>query len=320
MAGSYKKIDYRLRPAKHVERSLFAECFKKSTFHQLDGYQYVGMGSLYFSDFRLFHKALGISKLISIELNKHHKERFDFNKPFSCIQMMYGHTNTELQKIDWSGPALVWMDYDNALSAEMITDVRFLFRILRPGSFFAISVNATALHNPNDQQESGLDRLSEAVGRDRVPVGLKPSDLGRKGTSDAYRTIIIAEIESALNLRNQSNIENRQVAFEQVFHIRYADGAPMLTIAGFLLDSDQVATFNNGAIVSEPYYRSGAEHLSIDVPTLTSKEVLELERIAPLGEAEINEFENPISAPEKDVKNYLRNYRFLPSYLPVDLS
>ena len=66
MAASYRKIDYRVRPAKAVERKMFVEILRKlSEFGRLEGYRYVGLGSLYFSDFKLFHRVLGFDSMIS---------------------------------------------------------------------------------------------------------------------------------------------------------------------------------------------------------------------------------------------------------------
>src|SRR2546421_725771 len=86
LKSSGEKIDYRLRPAKSIERKMFAEAFRKlSEFGRLDAYRYVGMGSFYFSDFILFHRLLGLRQMISIEGedDPSKQERFTFNLPFS---------------------------------------------------------------------------------------------------------------------------------------------------------------------------------------------------------------------------------------------
>ncbi len=61
MKPSYEKIHYGLRPAKNIERKMMCECFwRLSAFHPVHNYRYIGFGSVYFSDFLLFHKVLGI--------------------------------------------------------------------------------------------------------------------------------------------------------------------------------------------------------------------------------------------------------------------
>lgn len=63
-------VGYSLRPAKHVERRILCDAFRRrSKFASVESYQYVGFGSVWFSDFSLFHRQLGIGKMISIERN-----------------------------------------------------------------------------------------------------------------------------------------------------------------------------------------------------------------------------------------------------------
>src|SRR5688572_20955159 len=94
MAGSYERINYGLRPAKSIERKMLCEAFRRlSEFGSVESYVYIGFGSTYFSDFNLFHKQLGIRNMISLEKDKNNKARFEFNRPFKCITIEYGHSN-----------------------------------------------------------------------------------------------------------------------------------------------------------------------------------------------------------------------------------
>ena len=68
MTASFRKIDYRVRPAKHAERMMMCEAFARlGAFDELPSYQYVGLGSVYFVDFLLFHRILGIRDMVNIE-------------------------------------------------------------------------------------------------------------------------------------------------------------------------------------------------------------------------------------------------------------
>ena len=68
MPGTFKKIDYRLRPAKHAERVMLVDLFRRMRFAPIETYQYIGFGSVAFVDFRMVHKELGIKGLVSIEV------------------------------------------------------------------------------------------------------------------------------------------------------------------------------------------------------------------------------------------------------------
>ena len=87
MAPSYRAIDYSLRPAKTIERRMLCEAFRHlHPFERPERYSYVGMRSIYFSDFHLFHRARGISDMVSIEKDAYAEECLNFNLPYNCIK------------------------------------------------------------------------------------------------------------------------------------------------------------------------------------------------------------------------------------------
>ncbi|RMG75351.1 MAG: hypothetical protein D6711_06830, partial [Chloroflexi bacterium] len=64
MPSSSRKINYGLRPAKHIERKMLIEIFRRlSEFGSVESYRYIGFGALYFNDFYQFHKYLGIQNM-----------------------------------------------------------------------------------------------------------------------------------------------------------------------------------------------------------------------------------------------------------------
>ena len=61
-------INYQIRPNKNVERKLFLEMFRRLDDRlDITQYRYVGLGGLWFADFSLFHRRLGLTDLTSIE-------------------------------------------------------------------------------------------------------------------------------------------------------------------------------------------------------------------------------------------------------------
>ena len=56
-------MNYLFRPAKNIERKMLCEALSRlSIISDVKHYQYVGFSSVYFADFSLFHKQLGIQK------------------------------------------------------------------------------------------------------------------------------------------------------------------------------------------------------------------------------------------------------------------
>ncbi len=93
---SFRQFDYRLRPNKGAERKMLIEAFRRLNFFEpVKNYRYVGFGSTTFADFILIHRALNITDMISIEKRTDYQARFDFNKPFDCVDMKYG-TSSEI--------------------------------------------------------------------------------------------------------------------------------------------------------------------------------------------------------------------------------
>ena len=114
--ASYEFVNYRLRTAKGTERKMLCEVMRRlSVFGPVEQYSYVGFGSIYFTDFLLFHKVLGFQEMHSIEAEAKPSEdpliqnRFEFNKPYSCVKIHYGRASERLPDIEWKQKkAAVW--------------------------------------------------------------------------------------------------------------------------------------------------------------------------------------------------------------------
>ena len=106
MAGSSISVNYNIRPCKSIERKMMCEMISRLTvFDYIKNYRYIGMGAKYFVDFSLLHKEFGINNMYSMEINsaEKNKKRFEFNKPFNCIKMLFGNASDILNSssIPW---------------------------------------------------------------------------------------------------------------------------------------------------------------------------------------------------------------------------
>src|SRR5208337_456544 len=85
---SFEKFNYLLRPCKQVERKLFIEALHRMSMfshrYPIKDYTYIGLGSVYYADFILFHKYLYVDSMICAEASDIPK-RMDFNKPFDFV-------------------------------------------------------------------------------------------------------------------------------------------------------------------------------------------------------------------------------------------
>src|SRR5688572_9613488 len=89
---SYRKVFYDLRPSKQVERRMIVDVLQElaEAGIRLRDYEYTGFGSIYFVDFILLHRLLGLRKLLSVEIVASAEQRVRFNKPFGDVRVEIG--------------------------------------------------------------------------------------------------------------------------------------------------------------------------------------------------------------------------------------
>ncbi|MCI9865560.1 hypothetical protein RHIZ_06345 [Rhizobium skierniewicense] len=320
--NSFEAIDYRLRPAKYAERLMVSEIVARSRFHTLTEYQYVGMGSVYFTDFKLFHRTLGISRLTSIE-SADVQDRFTYNKPFNHITLSFGSTATVLPSIDWSHPALVWLDYDGQISQDKLLDAALVVSRAKSGSFLFFSINA---EKPSPKGMTAVEREKDLVSALRrmvdpatIPAETKHRDLQGKQARRVYTKLINYMIEAELARYNAAAKRNGQPTrmWKQVMNLIYKDGATMLTIGGVIHEHEHEEQYVMSAFNLLSTYRGeDSEPLVITIPKLTPKEMTELESVVaqdPQGCAVL-----PF-IPLDDRSNFVRFHRYLPNFVSADI-
>lgn len=312
MSSSYEKINYSTRPAKAIERKMISEaitCLR--TFRDPSTYRYIGFGSTYFSDFQLFHKTIGINDMVSIEKDFEKEERFQFNKPYNCIRLVFDDSTQALpQLIESDIPSIIWLDYDGAINDDVLTDIRTVFTKAPAGSLFIYSVNA----HPMSRQTcpSRIDEFKQRVGPDKFPSDINEKDLARWGTALATRRIVNNEIEETLFARNSPRPEGSRFEYRQLFNFHYADGAKMLTSGGMLIDAGMKGLLASSGLEDLSFYRGENEPYHIRVPNLTRREIQHLDRTLPCGTSATN-----LGIPQEDIDVYRMVYRYFPSFSEV---
>jgi len=316
MAKSYRTIDYRIRPAKHAERLMMCEAFRRLRFGTVSSYQYVGLGSVYFSDFTLFHRALGINTMFSIEEGGGDEQRFIDNLPFSSIKLLWGNTKTELPKIDLSLRTLAWLDYDGRLSGDILDDIASFATRASSGSVLAISVQCQPEKYDGENPKRAIDYFADQFGPDCVDPVFDDSSLLGWGTAKVFHSVICNQITASLAARNGVRPADQKIHYEQIFHFHYQDGARMLTVGGVFFDRGQKSIFDHCAFGDLHFVRSGGEAFPIEIPKLTSAEIKRLEVQMPLLAGTLNHS----SMPAKDADQFVQIYRYFPNFISVDFS
>src|SRR5690606_27908751 len=112
--ASYNSIDYLLRPSKQVERKLIIETIIKlsSLGYHIHDYTYMGMGSIYYADFVMFHKYLLIEEMICVERD-YIPLSMKFNKPYNFIKLNMNQASVVIPLLDRNKKQSMWLDYDS---------------------------------------------------------------------------------------------------------------------------------------------------------------------------------------------------------------
>ncbi|WP_406720379.1 hypothetical protein RPE78_09195 [Thioclava litoralis] len=309
MTGSFEKIDYRLRPAKHAERLMLVELVRRMRFEHIDQYRYIGMGSVGFVDHRVFHRGLGLSDMISIEAasDESVQERFIRNVPLACIDLKFGHTSKILPKLDFDKKCVCWLNYDDRLSSSMSADIATIGSRLQSGSFLAVTF-ACGIPTESKGASAEMKRLREEFPA-LVSEGAKQSEFEGKRYADLGRRALGNSLErSLIEMDATLPLEDRRVS-SQVCYFRYRDGAAMCTVGWVVYKRSEEEVFKDCAFDQLSYYRNADNDFVIKVPKFTPFEISQLERLVPTGHVPDLPW-----LKEADRSAFQQIYRYLPSF------
>ena len=283
----------------------------------LPHFRYVGLGGISFKDFALFHQRLGITDMVSIEGETQDIERIRFNKPYSCIRMRWGKSPDILPTLGWPKRAIVWLDYDEALDEEKLEDLELVVSSVKSGSVIVVTVDA------EDRVERGptmpaarMERVRELIGEERIPRETDGTQLAGWGLADLWRKVVDGQIRSSLGDRNRPEPENRRLAYRQLFNFHYADNARMLTVGGYIASPDDSRKLGASGFEDLDYVCGGEEACLIEVPVLTWREALHLDRSLPSSAPRVSA---PVWLPQVERRRYGRVYRYFPTYLEAEI-
>ena len=310
---SYEKINYALRPAKNIERKMIVETLSRlRAFYTLESYRYVGFGSPYFADFALVHRSMGIQDMICIEQETGDKGRFEFNRPYNCIELGFGKSTAVLPGLKWQErPTIVWLDYDDPLDSTMLSDIDVVGSSLTSGSFFLMSVRSSAGDFGVDPSQR-LDQLTSALG-DKVPAGTSPRDTTSSTFGGLLWRIIDSEIRYIVNERSAGLRPDLRFNYRQVLHFSYRDGTPMLTVGGVLYQEGQRVQLTQCDFEALYYNRASNDPYDIVVPPLTFKEIQAIDAQLP------DSIPSLPGVPKSHVSAYADNYRYFPNYVEAEV-
>jgi hypothetical protein len=270
----------------------------------ISSYQYTGLGSLYFIDFILFRRYLGITRMVSAESSPEVTKRVKFNKPYGSIQIYNGDIADCIPSLSPDRKHILWLDYDRAITKEAIDAIVLATTQLSAGSLFLVTVDAEPPVKNGKTKQWRQYFQSEA--RDYLGNIAKDQQFARSKIISVNASIIEKAIMHGLAGRSD-------VKFFPLLNFVYADGHHMLSIGGMIGTDEHGRTLNTLSIEQLPFLRRSivAKPFHIRVPLLTRKERLHLDSAMPCHRSwRPREFE---MKPE-DVQAYREIYPYFPTY------
>jgi hypothetical protein len=267
----------------------------------LNRYTYVGFGALHFMDFTLFHRILGITDMVSIEKDEMHRARYAFNRPFRTVDLHFGRARDVLPQLEWDGLRIVWLDYDEQLTMEVLSDVQYVIHKLLPGSVLIVTVNGHA------RLGERLNELTTNVGEEAVEPGLSENDLTPHWAFAEQQYAILAQkAQDAVEARSDS------ASVKQVFNFRYRDAARMQTVGWVVVAPNVEQTIDSCKFDSLDFVRGNGTAYDITVPALTRREIEHLVQLVPTADPGSVDWLD-----EDDFASFASLYRWYPQPLHI---
>lgn len=312
---SFNVINYSIRPSKSIQRQIvFDGLSDLESILGLRDATYIGLGSIWFTDFVLAHTKININRMISIEGDEVGYKRAQFNKPYSVVSVEHGHSNGIIPKLLndeglCTKPWIVWLDFDYSLDSSVVEDMQNLVESAPVNSVLIFTLDAGPLkYGPERERPTYLrDTLGDVV----------PEDLSWEQCEESNLQLTLAD----LSLKYMQSIAAdvyRQVSFVPAFKLPYKDSAPMITFGGILQGAEQKEQIQK--IIGNKGW-NGIENQQIMAPHLTVKEATELQSLLPKNRRITREQVQKLGfdLTDSEIAVFQKYYKHYPSFAQVVL-
>lgn len=339
---SFERFDYLLRTNKHIERKLVFDVLLAAARRiGMPEHWYLGFGSMWFGDFRLAHRLLGIDKLVSIEFPDY-ADRAKFNKPFSNITVEPGDSSSVLQKLGdeaWSRPLIAWLDYDGYLNNDVVADVNLLLSRCARNSVIGITVNGARgtyrVRRPNGilaRHETAVGVVENFLGAGSINTKYEPQqnqagayvDVGEAAfpefLCDAISTYMTHQV-----LTSARQVDGQQLSYLPLFKLHHRDGADMVTVGGVVTTAADLASWQE-CLKGQPLLvdaAGDAAYRLLNLIPVTVKEKILLDECLPGSDDEAQFLAatkaKGLALEDAEVIKYRQFYRHFPVFVETTI-
>lgn len=314
---------YHLRPNKTADRFAFIEAIKRLerlSNDGLKGYTYYGLGGPYLEDFRLLYEYCPDINMVSIERNKETHRRQWFHSPCKTLRLINDDLKSYISGYDPGNiKSVFWLDY-TGLEFPCFEDFKALLITVLEDSMIKVTLRC----QPGDYWVSGDEELREQKAdefrRNFSSVMPNPS-------ADPPRTWVSFArlIQDMLRVAAQQALPPyaTNLTFVPISSFYYSDGTKMFTLTGIVCATARkhrvVRAFADWEFANLEW--NGPR--LIDIPELSTKERLQLQRLLPssdnrgskLRKALGYEIDDGPSKTEAALEQYAAFHRYSPYVL-----
>ena len=262
-----KHPPYHLRVNKAIDRFLLVEILNILKKHcDLSNYTYYGFGGPFLEDCRLINARCPEVKIVSIEKNEQTFKRQQFHCFSKTLDLRLDDFASFLANFSSTGGEILWLDYTD-LRLGHFDDFMSILGKVSEKSIVKITIRAEPSEQEWEEFYRGYDQI--------LPASVKKTDIKRliPFTNLLQQMIQIAS-QKALPASGKS-------IFQLLDSSHYNGQTHMLSITGIVCNKDEVSEiqqwFQNWHFVNLKWN----DPRKIDVPTLSTKERLHLEKYLP---------------------------------------
>lgn len=339
---SFERFNYVLRTNKHIERKLIFDLLAVAAQKlSISNQWYIGFGSMWFGDFRLADRLLGIEKMTSIE-HADYADRADFNRPLAGITVSPGESNEVLSKmgaVEWNNPVVAWLDYDGKLSEDVIKDVAILLQNAAINSVVVITVNGcfgsyrTRAEGKRTRAQTAVGLVESYLGAAAIDSKYVPAENALGVFADSVKEADFPEFLSGAILTHMEHHavslareqDGHRIKFVPLYRLHHKDGVDMVTVGGVVTTEsgsvDWEKCLNENPILSAGGKTAAYQRLDLIPVTIREKITLDTCLPEPSGDAAFIAKAKAvgIKLSDDEMSKYRKFYRHFPVFVETPM-
>ncbi len=314
---------YHLRTNKAADRFALIEAIKRldKLGGKLEEYTYYGLGGPYLEDMRLLYEFCPEIPMVSIEENEEIRKRQDFHRPCASGTLQLKKTNVK-SFIDLYEPSdrksIFWLDYTR-LAYTCFDDFITLLGEIASGSMVKITLRA----DPRDYwwyNHRSMRRKKIEEFRKKFATVMPTQSAYPPWASKDFAYLVQEMLQIAAE---QALPAAMPLSFHPVSSFYYSDGTWMFTLTGVIWPRNDKAAVERAFNGWEFANLAWARPKLIDIPDLSTKERLRLQRCLPCSasrgatlRAELGYLiDEDILKTETALEQYAAFHRYFPYFL-----